>query len=127
MKRRPDRSPHRGAGYWTRVAIALLFGVLGTILLIGGVWLIALGGSWYYALAGLGLLVSAWFLWRGQMAALAVYALVWAFTLAWTIWEVRFDWWAWVPRMVAPTVLLVVVLASLPLLSQRRAARPHHA
>ena len=49
-----------------------------------------------------------------------IYAATWVVTLVWTIWEIQFDWWAWVPRMVAPTVLLVLVLLCLPALSPRR-------
>jgi quinoprotein glucose dehydrogenase len=129
-RRRPDmaiRSKDRsdgGASNGTRIAAALLFGLLGLVLLAGGLWLMVLGGSWYYAIAGVGLLATAWFLWRARAAAVAVYALVWICTLGWTYWEVGTDWWAWAPRMVAPTVLLLVVCACLPLLSRRHHRHP---
>ena len=116
-----------GAGTRIRIAVASLFGLLGLVLLAGGIWLINLGGSWYYALAGFGLLFTAWPLWRARTMAVVNYVLVWAGTLGWTVWEVGFDWWAWVPRMVAPTVLLLVALACLPLLSWRDATRSVHA
>lgn len=101
------------------VAVSLLGWVcllLGLVILAGGVWLIALGGSWYYALAGLGLGLTGILLnWR-QMAAVWIYLLTWVGTLGWAWWEVGPDWWAQVPRLVAPTLILVLVLLCIPAL-----------
>lgn len=67
--------------------------LLGLALLIGGGWLLALGGSAYYLLAGIGLLASGALLILRRREALWVYAAVLVGTLAWSIWEVGFDWW----------------------------------
>ncbi len=96
--------------------------LLGLTLFAGGAWLILLGGSWYYGLAGLGLLLSGILLNRGSMNALWTYLLVWAGTMAWAWWESGSDWWAQVPRMLSPTLILVLMLSCLPALA--RAARP---
>lgn len=102
------------------VALVMLLGVVlvafGAPILGGGVWLIVLGGSWYYLFAGLGLLVTASLLFRRSIAALWAYLLTFAGTLAWALWEAGLDGWAQVPRLVAPTVVLVLVLLTLPVL-----------
>ncbi|MBZ8132777.1 hypothetical protein [Afifella sp. IM 167] len=112
-------TPRRGAGYWATVALAILVLVFGLPIFLGGVYLITLGGSWYYAIAGIGLVLTAWFLFRASMAALWVYLLTYAGTLVWAFWEVGTDWWAQVPRLVAPSVVLVLVLLTIPVLARR--------
>lgn len=111
----------RGFGYWAVVALAIILVTFGLPILGGGVWLIALGGSWYYALAGLGLLATAWFLFRHSMTAVWVYLLTFIGTLIWALWERGFDGWAQVPRLVAPTIILILVLAAIPGLRGRLA------
>lgn len=91
--------------------VCVLFGL---VILGGGAYLIYLGGSWYYGLAGIGLIATGILLNHGKVAALWLYLLVWAGTLVWSWWEVGADWWAQVPRMVAPTVILVLLLLCLP-------------
>ena len=78
---------------------AWVAGVLGALLALGGAYLLWLGGSWYYLLAGLGLLLVGVLIHRGQRAALWLYALVLLASLAWTVYEVRFDWWQMAPRI----------------------------
>jgi quinoprotein glucose dehydrogenase len=97
--------------------VCILFGL---VLLVGGVWLIALGGSWYYAPAGLGLVATGTLLNRGALAAFWLYLVIWLATLGWAWWEVGADWWAQMPRMLAPTILLILVLLCLPALSRRQ-------
>ncbi|QDZ10680.1 PQQ-binding-like beta-propeller repeat protein [Devosia ginsengisoli] len=111
---------NRGFGYWAVVVLAAIMVIFGLPILLGGIWLIALGGSWYYALAGLGLLISAWFLFRHSMLGVWLYLVTFMGTLAWALWEVGFDGWAQVPRLVAPTVILVLVLATIPALYRDR-------
>jgi quinoprotein glucose dehydrogenase len=72
---------------------------LGALLAVGGAYLLWLGGSWYYLLAGLGLLLVGVLIHRRLRAALWLYALVLLASLAWTIYEVRFDWWQIAPRI----------------------------
>ncbi|MDH2328797.1 hypothetical protein QCN27_18265 [Cereibacter sp. SYSU M97828] len=46
---------------------------------------------------------------------------VWALTVVWAFfWEVGFDWWDQVPRLVAPTVVLVLILIVKPALSRKK-------
>jgi quinoprotein glucose dehydrogenase len=75
------------------VPTALVFAAIGAFLVGAGGWLIALGGSWYYLLAGIGFLLTAWYLFRRQETALWIYAAVIFLSLGWAIWEVGFDWW----------------------------------
>lgn len=109
----------RGFGYWAVVALAVVLALLGLPILVGGVWLITLGGSWYYALAGLGLLLTAWFLFRHSMTAVWIYLLTFVGTLIWALWERGLDGWAQVPRLVAPSIVLVLVLLAIPALRGR--------
>ncbi|RHW16450.1 membrane-bound PQQ-dependent dehydrogenase, glucose/quinate/shikimate family [Sphingomonas gilva] len=97
-----------------------LFGLIGIALVIGGVWLALLGGSPYYLLAGLGLVVSGALLFRGRPAGAWTYLAVWLLTIVWALWEVGLNGWALVPRVIAPTVLLILVLLALPLLRPER-------
>src|SRR5690606_37759245 len=78
----------------TGVVIALV----GIVIAGLGAWLIALGGTWYYVQAGLGFILTAFMLLTGRPAALWVYAIVVAGTLAWALWEVGLDWWQLAPR-----------------------------
>ncbi|KQW54665.1 glucose dehydrogenase [Variovorax sp. Root411] len=79
-------------------AAAAVAALTGLALALGGGWLAALGGSWFYAAAGVGLLIAALLLLRGGGAGLWMYALVVAGTLAWSLWEVGFDWWPMAAR-----------------------------
>ncbi len=113
----------RGPGVW---AVRLLGGVLalvGLILAIGGGWLLALGGSPYYLPAGLGLIVSGVLMLRGQVLGAWVYVAVFLVTVVWALWEVGLKGWPLVPRLVAPSVLLLLVLAAVPGLTASRTAR----
>ena len=115
----------RSWGYWAVVVLAVVLVLFGLPIFGGGAYLIWLGGSWYYLFAGIGLLVTAWFLVKASMAAVWVYLATFAFTLVWAFWEKGFDWWAQVPRLVAPSVILILVLAAIPVL--RRGGRRHAA
>ena len=107
--------------------LAIVLVIFGVPILVGGVWLIVLGGSWYYAFAGLGLLATAYSLFHRSMAAVWVYLATFVGTVIWAFWEVGFNWWAQVPRLVAPTLILVLVLATIPTLRRLGAgpARTH--
>lgn len=94
--------------------------LLGLVIFVGGAWLIFLGGSWYYGLAGFGLFLTGLMLNRYMIEAVAVYFAVWLGTAVWAWWEVGADWWAQVPRLVAPTLILLLVLLCIPALSRHR-------
>ncbi|MGK6354328.1 membrane-bound PQQ-dependent dehydrogenase, glucose/quinate/shikimate family [Sphingomonas sp. DT-207] len=103
------------------MVLGATLGLIGLVLAIGGAWLSLLGGSVYYFLAGLGLIASGLLIFRGRPLGAGIYALVWLLTLVWALWEVGLNGWALVPRVIAPTVLLVLVLLALPLLLPARA------
>ena len=110
---------NHGFGNWMPIIVASIMAIFGLPILAGGLWLITLGGSWYYAIAGLGLLVSAYFLFRHEMAGVWVYVVTFAGTLIWALWEAGLNGWAQVPRLLAPTVILVLVLLMIPMLRGR--------
>jgi quinoprotein glucose dehydrogenase len=111
-----SRSNHGGIGSWYAKALGLVIGVFGLPIAAGGAYLIALGGSWYYLPAGIGLLLTAYFLFRREMPAVWVYLVTYLATVVWALWERGLDGWAQVPRLVAPTVVLVLVLTTIPML-----------
>ena len=77
----------------TAVATALLLAALGLAVAIGGAWLSHLHGSPYYLACGLAVLASGVLLpWRPR-AALWLYGVFLAATIAWAVHEVRWDWW----------------------------------
>ncbi|HRD28626.1 MAG TPA: membrane-bound PQQ-dependent dehydrogenase, glucose/quinate/shikimate family [Caulobacter sp.] len=109
-----------------RIAIRLLGAamiLIGLVLSVGGAWLAALGGSPYYLVAGLGIIISAVLMLRGSLTGVWVYLAVYGLTWIWAIWEVGLAGWPLVPRVVAPTVLLVLVIACVPVLRPTPAGR----
>jgi quinoprotein glucose dehydrogenase len=106
----------RGIGFWLTMVLAVCIVLFGIPIFAGGIWLITLGGSWYYVFAGLGLLLTAFFLFQRSMLAIWVYLLTFAGTLVWAVWEAGLDGWAQVPRLLAPTIVLVLVLLTIPVL-----------
>jgi quinoprotein glucose dehydrogenase len=95
-----------------------LIALLGLVFAGGGFYLASLGGSAYYLLAGLGLLATAFFLFRRDARALRLYALILVGTTAWGIAEVGFAGWQLVPRLVAPFLLAILFV---PWLLKRQA------
>lgn len=113
-----QRAPVSGAPWGVKL-LGWVCTLLGLVIFTGGVWLILLGGSWYYGLAGLGLTVTGLLLNYARIEAVWLFLAVWIGTAAWAWWEVGADWWAQVPRLVAPSLILVLVLLCLPALSRR--------
>lgn len=107
---------HERNGSWWPIAVAIVLILFGLPILAGGIWLITLGGSWYYLPAGLGLLVTAYFLIRRDKAAFWVYLVTFSATVVWALWEAGLNGWAQVPRLVAPTVVLLLVMSAFPML-----------
>jgi quinoprotein glucose dehydrogenase len=107
-------------GNWAIIVLGAVMALIGLVLLGGGAWLVVLGGSPYYVLAGAGLIVSGILLMRRHAAGAWTYGAVFLATLAWAFWEAGLNGWALVPRVVAPLVLLVLLLA---LSSRLRGAR----
>ena len=90
--------------------LAVLLGLAGVVLAVGGVWLVAVGGSAYYLLAGLFLVLDAVLLWRRRGAALLLFAAIFAATLAWALWESGLDWWPLAARLDVLFVLGLLLL-----------------
>jgi quinoprotein glucose dehydrogenase len=103
----------RGAAAWAVIALGGLFALIGAVLTVGGGWLLALGGSPYYLLAGLGLVASGVMLIQQRVIGVWIYVAVWVATLLWALWEVGLNGWALLPRLFAPSVLLVLSLLAL--------------
>lgn len=80
------------------ILTAIVFDLIGVVLLGGGAWLVALGGSPYYLIAGLVFLVTGILLFLKRPAALWIYSAFILASLAWAVWEVGFDWWQLGPR-----------------------------
>ena len=78
--------------------LAIIAGLFGLALVVGGAWLAVLGGGWFYVAAGVLLLITAALLWQGRAAALLVYAALIVATLAWALYERGLDWWGLVAR-----------------------------
>lgn len=110
----------QGAGGWAVAILGAALLLIAAVLIVGGVWLAALGGSWYYLLAGVGLIASGYALMQRRLAGAWIYAGVYALTLAWSFFEAGLDGWALVPRLAGPSVLLLLVLLSLPVLTPER-------
>ncbi|SMC58593.1 glucose/quinate/shikimate family membrane-bound PQQ-dependent dehydrogenase [Rhizobium sp. RU36D] len=75
------------------ILTALVFGLLGLVLGIGGGQLVMLGGSPYYLVAGIVFLATGVLLFMRRPQALMLYGIFIVASLAWAIWEVGFDWW----------------------------------
>ncbi|MEK6424585.1 MAG: membrane-bound PQQ-dependent dehydrogenase, glucose/quinate/shikimate family [Burkholderia gladioli] len=99
-----------------RVILALVLALFGLFMVIGGIRLISLGGSWYYAIAGLLSLGSAVGLFRRAGWASVCFAVLFIYTLAWTIWEAGTDYWGWVPRFALMTIFAIAFSLLLPTL-----------
>ncbi|TRD19808.1 membrane-bound PQQ-dependent dehydrogenase, glucose/quinate/shikimate family [Palleronia caenipelagi] len=95
-------------------AVAVLLAIAGLPLFFGGIYLITLGGSWYYTIAGLGLTAAAITLFQGRMVGVWLYMLVFIGTAIWSFWESGLDFWALLPRLVAPIFLGGAVLLVVP-------------
>ncbi|MCX5617749.1 glycerol dehydrogenase [Bombella sp. TMW 2.2543] len=106
--------PKLGAAGLVTYALALLILLFGLYFVIFGTWLIFLGGSWYYTLCGILLCASGVYLFRQDTLGAWLYLLAWALTIPWTIYEVGFDFWGWLPRLFGPSLLAIAVAACLP-------------
>ena len=109
-ERRLGGDPH---GVW-------VLAVIGIVLTIGGAWLAVLGGSIYYLIAGVAMLASAWFLFRGRMLGGWIYIGLFILSAIWGFAEARGNAWAMIPWLVAPLVLLIFVLLVMPTLTPDR-------
>ncbi|KQM99381.1 membrane-bound PQQ-dependent dehydrogenase, glucose/quinate/shikimate family [Sphingomonas sp. Leaf25] len=89
------------------MAYAMIEGLIGIALLVGGGRLITLGGSMFYAAYGLLLVLSASFLFRRHNYGVIIGAVAFVLAVAWSFVEAGFDFWQWVPRIGIPLVLAI--------------------
>ena len=108
---------------WWTIVTGLAIGFLGLGLLCLGTWLVVLGANPYYAAAGLVLLVAGILIVLGRSAGIFLYAALFVGTILWSLYEVGFDGWALIPRLVAPAVLGMWLFS--PLVAGRMADAPH--
>lgn len=87
--------------------LAIVCGLLGVALLIGGIQLAMLGGSWHYLVAGTALAVTGALVWLRWRIAVWLYAALALGTFTWAVSEAGLDGWALLPR-VWPFVLLTL-------------------
>lgn len=83
----------------------------------GGVMLVTLGGSPYYLASGLAVVLCGVLVWRGDGRGGWVYGVFLGLTLPWAIWEVGFDDWQLVARLLGPAV--IGLLFALPAVHRR--------
>lgn len=93
-----------------RTILSLILALIGAALLAGGLWLAAVGGSWFYIVLGAAVLASGAMLFMRWPAGLALYGATLVVSLAWSVWEVGFDWWALSARGSLLIVLGVLLL-----------------
>jgi quinoprotein glucose dehydrogenase len=103
---------------WAANILALILALIGLVLAIGGASLTILGGSIYYLIAGIALLASAWFLFRGRLLGGWIYVGTFVLSAIWGFAESRGNAWAMVPWLIAPLVLLVAVILVMPTLTR---------
>lgn len=78
---------------------SIILALISVYFLIGGIELITLGGSWYYLILSIGLLVTAFYLWRQDGFFYLIYALILVCTGIWSLWEEGLRWWLLVSRL----------------------------
>jgi quinoprotein glucose dehydrogenase len=103
--------------------LGLLTAILGLALIGFGYKLASVGGSAFYVWIGLGLLAAGIQLARRRQSGFWLYALTLAAAFAWTIQEVGFDKWQWIPR--GALILFLGLLLSLPFVPGGLRNAPH--
>jgi quinoprotein glucose dehydrogenase len=89
---------------------AIVLGIMALIFIGGGGYLATLGGSLYYVISGILFLISAFLLFRGRRLGAWIFGLTLALTIVWAIWEVGFDIWALMPRLMIPVAFGIWLL-----------------
>ncbi len=91
-------------------SVAIIMALFAAPLLIGGAYLLSLGGSPYYVIAGITMLVTAFLLFKRHWSAYGLYTIFLIATMAWTLWEAGFYWWAIAPRAGFPLIFGLLML-----------------
>ena len=109
----------RRRGGWLFVAFGVLLALAALYFIGGGAYLIWLGGSPYFLLIGLALLVSGLLVARRDVRGFWLYAIIFAATVIWALWDAGTDFWPLVSRLYAPAVLLLLMCLAAPFLWRR--------
>ncbi|VTP61444.1 Quinate/shikimate dehydrogenase (quinone) [Serratia rubidaea] len=102
------------------IACSLSYSVFVSVcfFVIWGGKLVSLGGSAYYLLGGLAyLIIAVCFLVRSKHT-FWLSLITFFLTLCWALYEVQFNYWGLVPRLVVPALLLMLSLWLIPTLPQ---------
>ncbi|MBK1796248.1 membrane-bound PQQ-dependent dehydrogenase, glucose/quinate/shikimate family [Devosia sp. WQ 349] len=89
---------------------AVVLGVIGLIYVGAGAYLASLGGSIYYVVAGALFVVAAHYLFHGKRLGAWIFGGALALSVIWALWEVGFDWWALMPRLLIPVAFGIWLL-----------------
>ncbi len=90
----------------------ILSALLGAAILYYGGQLALAGGSPFYVVMALGLLIAGLQLMRRRQSGLWIYALTLVVSFGWTLYEVGFDKWQWIPR--GALIIFLGLLLCLP-------------
>ena len=101
-----------------------LSALLGAALLYYGVQLALVGGSPFYVVMAVGLLVAGIQLLRRRQSGLWIYALTLLVSFLWTLFEVGFDKWQWIPR--GALIVFLGLLLALPFVVNGLRDAPEH-
>ncbi len=77
---------------------SIVIAIIGLAMLYMGAKLLMVGGTFFYLVMAIGLLITAFALFKNKRIALTLYAVLMWIVLAWIIYEVGFDKWQWIPR-----------------------------
>jgi quinoprotein glucose dehydrogenase len=91
------------------VVMGWVVALLGGFFAVAGGELAWLGGSLYYLIAGIAMIVSGALIGRSSPRGPLLFLLVWVGTAIWALWEAGLEPLWLMPRLLAPTVLLVLV------------------
>ena len=93
---------------WAAVLLyltAAMLAMLGLAMLAGGIALARLGGSLYYLIAGAGIVVSAVLIVMRHHSGVLLYWTVIGGSIVWAVWEVGFNLWLLLPRLLVLMLL----------------------
>ncbi|PZO65999.1 MAG: membrane-bound PQQ-dependent dehydrogenase, glucose/quinate/shikimate family [Paracoccus denitrificans] len=99
-------------------------GLFGLIMLFFAGKLAMAGGSWFYIVISIGLILSGIELMRRRQTGFLIYAGTLIVTFIWTIYEVGFDKWQWIPRGALLVFIGLILLIPIFARDIRRSGHP---
>lgn len=111
---------------WYIRLLGILLILSGLGLAVGGAILISYSGSWYYLPMGIVLLIAGICILLFRVIGVFIYLLSYLVTVIWAIWEVGFDFWQLVPRLVALGGFAALVAFAYPLIMKYRGSPKSH-